>query len=155
HLRRPLRRGAQHGARAARPDAVTRLAYPATLGVRAGGAKPQAAPVPGFPRRSPMHLTVSLLSLLVPLASEKPAPAARTVAQVTDWVRKSVVLITTPGRDGRRQGLGTGLVVGDGLVATNLHVVGEGRAVTVETADGKRYEATAVHAFDRQLDLAV
>src|SRR5262249_43361078 len=32
---------------------------------------------------------------------------------------------------------------------------GEGRAVTVELADGKRHEATAVHAFDRNLDLAI
>src|SRR5262249_39206256 len=45
--------------------------------------------------------------------------------------------------------------VGDGLVATNLHVVGEGRGVTVELTGGKRYKATAVHAFDRHLDLAV
>src|SRR5262249_46494346 len=44
---------------------------------------------------------------------------------------------------------------GEGLIATNLHVVGEGRAVTVELADGKRHEAIAIHAFDRNLDLAV
>ena len=33
---------------------------------------------------------------------------------------------------GKREGLGTGFVVGaDGLVATNRHVLGEGRAITV------------------------
>src|SRR5436305_14827325 len=88
-------------------------------------------------------------------ADEKPRPETKTVEQIAEQVRKSVVVITVPGRDGKQGGLGTGFVVGEGLVATNLHVVGEGRAVTVELADGKRHEATALHAFDRNLDLAI
>jgi regulator of sirC expression with transglutaminase-like and TPR domain len=88
-------------------------------------------------------------------ADDKPSSQAKTVEQVAEQVRKSVVVITVPGRDGMRGGLGTGFVVGEGLVATNLHVVGEGRAVTVELADDKRHEATAIHAFDRNLDLAI
>src|SRR6184192_1111821 len=100
-------------------------------------------------------LLLSLLLVTLPVHADTPRPEAKTVEQVAEQVRKSVVVITVPGRDGKRGGLGTGFVVGDGLVATNLHVVGEGRAVTVELADGKRHEATAVHAFDRGLDLAV
>jgi serine protease Do len=88
-----------------------------------------------------------------------PAPAAsaaKTVEQITALARKSVVVITFPGRDGKRQGLGTGFVVGrDGLIATNLHVIGEARPITVETADGKRYEVTSIHASDRLRDLAL
>src|SRR5262249_9251697 len=55
-----------------------------------------------------------------------------------------------------QQGLGTGFIVGaDGLIATNLHVIGEARPVSVRLADGKKYEVTAVHASDRSLDLAL
>lgn len=91
--------------------------------------------------------------------AEKPAPAAppaRTVTEVARSARKSVAVILATGRDGKRHGLGTGFVVAaDGLIATNLHVIGEGRPITVELADGKRYDATAVHATDRAADLAV
>jgi regulator of sirC expression with transglutaminase-like and TPR domain len=66
------------------------------------------------------------------------------------------VVIHVKGREGRGQGLGTGFVVGtQGLIATNLHVIGEGRAITVELQGGKRYDVTAVEASDRALDLAV
>src|SRR5207248_2109960 len=43
----------------------------------------------------------------------------------------------------------------DGLIATNLHVLGDARPITVETADGKRYEVTSIHASDRPRDLAL
>ena len=94
-----------------------------------------------------------LLCLLAPAHAEKKPPQA--VEQVAEAVRKSVVVVTVPGRDGRQTGLGTGFVVGDGLIATNMHVIGEARRVSVELADGKKYEAIAIHAFDRKLDLAV
>jgi serine protease Do len=83
-------------------------------------------------------------------------PAAKSVEQITAGARTSVVVITFTGRDGKRRGLGTGFVVGgDGLIATNLHVIGEGRPISVETVDGKRYEVTSVYASDRARDLAV
>lgn len=94
-----------------------------------------------------------LLVIAVPARADKPDEA--TVEKLAESVRKSVVVITTPGRDAKRGGLGTGFVIGDGLIATNHHVIGEGRAISVETADGKKFEAVAVHAFDRNLDLAI
>lgn len=82
-------------------------------------------------------------------------PAEQTVEQIAERCRKSVVVVTSDGRDGR-QGMGTGFVVAaDGLIATNLHVIGEGRAITVEFADGKKFDVTAVHATDRGSDLAL
>jgi regulator of sirC expression with transglutaminase-like and TPR domain len=98
-------------------------------------------------------LTALLLSLVLPARADKSEEA--TVEKLAESVRKSVVVITTPGRDAKRGGLGTGFVIGEGLIATNYHVIGEGRAISVETADGKKHEATAVHAFDRNLDLAI
>jgi serine protease Do len=97
-------------------------------------------------------LTCSML--LVPLSS-RGEERARSVEQVAAAARKSVAVITYEGRDGKREGLGTGFVVAaDGLVATNRHVLGEGRPINVEI-DGKKYTVLAVHASDRNLDLAV
>ena len=98
-----------------------------------------------------------------PLADASPgaqstpgAPPIVSVEKLVESVRKSIVVITFSGRDGAREGLGTGFVVGaDGLIATNLHVIGEARAISVETHDGKRFDATAVHASDRAADLAL
>jgi regulator of sirC expression with transglutaminase-like and TPR domain len=102
---------------------------------------------------------VLMVLALVCLAEDNPSARANTsksVEQVAEAARKSIVVVSFAGRDGKRQGLGTGFVVGaDGLIATNLHVLGEARRISVETADGKRYEATSVHASDRSLDLAL
>jgi regulator of sirC expression with transglutaminase-like and TPR domain len=90
------------------------------------------------------------------LTAAEPAAKAEGVEQLAAKAKPSVVVITVKGRDGRRSGLGTGFVVSaDGLIATNLHVIGEGRPVSVETADGKRHDVVAVHASDRKQDLAV
>jgi serine protease Do len=96
-----------------------------------------------------------VLGILGHAGAETPAKAL-TVEELAKKLRPSVVVLTVQGRDGKREGLGTGFVVSaDGLIATNFHVIGEGRAVTAETADGKKYDVTAVHASNRQLDLAV
>jgi regulator of sirC expression with transglutaminase-like and TPR domain len=93
-----------------------------------------------------------------PGVAPRPAAAASpaSIEKLTERVLKSVATITSDSRDGGREAVGTGFVVSaDGLVATNYHVVGEGRGVHVQLADGRRFDATEVHAFDRQLDLAV
>ncbi len=109
--------------------------------------------------RLPLHIAPLLLILATSFGLAGDDTAARetkTVEQLTEAVRQSVVVITAPGRDGKRQGLGSGFVVSaDGLIATNLHVIGEGRPITVQTADGRRYDVTAIHASDRAADLAL
>lgn len=80
----------------------------------------------------------------------------KTVEQLVRQVRDSVVVITHAGRDGNRSGLGTGFVVSsDGLVATNLHVIGESRPISVQLADGTKKEVVSIHATERALDLAI
>jgi regulator of sirC expression with transglutaminase-like and TPR domain/S1-C subfamily serine protease len=101
-----------------------------------------------------------LLSFFPARAAESDAPAdpakGTSVEELAKKVRPSVVVITVKGRDGKREGLGTGFVVSaDGLIATNRHVIGEGRPIHVETADGKQHDVVAIHASDRKLDLAV
>lgn len=82
----------------------------------------------------------------------EPAGAELLVAQA----RASVVVISQTGRYDQTEGVGTGFVVGsNGLVATALHVIGEGRPFTVTLADGQQPEVLGIHAWDRGLDLAV
>jgi regulator of sirC expression with transglutaminase-like and TPR domain len=102
-------------------------------------------------RRAAVSLGLVLIAALPLSADEK----ARTVEQIAETCKKSVVVITVSGRDGKRHGLGTGFAVGEGLIATNLHVIGEARPISVETADGKKHKVTHIHATDRSLDLAL
>lgn len=108
---------------------MLRLALPAILGIAVAG------------------LTVH--------AAEKNESKDRSVEQIAAAARKSIVVITVRGRDGKREGMGTGFVVGAGLLATNFHVIGEGRPIQLETAEGKKLNVTHIHAASRGLDLAI
>lgn len=92
-----------------------------------------------------------------PAPDKKPEAAADlTVEQLAEKCRPAIVVITFDGRDGKRQGLGSGFIVSpDGLIATNLHVIGEGRAISVQLADGRTFVPQVVHAHDRTFDLAL
>jgi serine protease Do len=84
------------------------------------------------------------------------AAADMTVAELAAKANESTVTISVSGRDGERSSLGTGFVIDkSGLIATNLHVIGEARPIVVTLADGRRLEVTEVHATDRTMDLAV
>lgn len=86
----------------------------------------------------------------------KSPPPPRTVEELTKSSRDSIATITVQGRDGKLQGLGTGFVISaDGLIATNMHVIGESRPISVQFADGRTFAVDAIHASDRDLDLAV
>lgn len=90
-------------------------------------------------------------------AAEEKSPAEKfTVEQLAKNSRQSIVVISISGRDGGQQGMGTGFVIdADGLIATNLHVIGEARPIKIQTADGKALQVTAIHATDRARDLAI
>jgi regulator of sirC expression with transglutaminase-like and TPR domain len=91
------------------------------------------------------------------------AGEAEVALSDASWVKEqvaatadSVVLITVEGRDGQQAGLGTGFVVSaDGLIATNLHVIGQARPITVRFRDGRELPVTEIHATDQHLDLAI
>ena len=98
------------------------------------------------------------LAAAVLRGEEPPAapPGRPDTAALAKQAKASLVAIQPAGRDGETSGIGTGFVVSpDGLIATNFHVIGEGRALKVETADGRSLEVTGVHAWDRHMDLAV
>jgi serine protease Do len=95
------------------------------------------------------------IASLLPIVSVK-AAEPMSVAELAKKARPSIVLITMSGRESSDNRLGTGFVISaDGLIVTNLHVIGEARPIAVQTADGKKLSVTEIRAWDRNLDLAV
>lgn len=97
-----------------------------------------------------------MFALLLILADAAAPPPARDLSteDVAAMVKPSIVVVRQVGREGR-DGLGTGFVISGGLIVTNQHVIGEGRAISIETADGTRHDVTEIFAFDRKTDLAL
>ena len=78
------------------------------------------------------------------------------VKELVDRVKPSLVAVRQIGRDGNRRGIGAGFVLDEsGLIATNFHVIGEGRPVQVEFQDGSVFPVNEIFSFDRHFDLAV
>lgn len=89
-------------------------------------------------------------------ASQSDDATPRTVEDLAELVRRSVVVVSFAGRDGKTKGLGSGFVIdSNGLIATNLHVIGEARPISVQTADGRTFQVRTVHATERSMDLAL
>lgn len=103
-------------------------------------------------------LISAILMTVSHLIAEPPAGEDRSavIAALIQQVRQSVVTIRVTGRDGDELAMGTGFVIdSDGLIATNLHVISEGRPFTVELPDGHRLPVLAIESSDRASDLAV
>ncbi len=92
----------------------------------------------------------------IPKSQTGDKTAAKSVEQLAADALRSVVVVTYKDRDGRQAGVGSGFVISaDGLIATNLHVIGDARPISVQTADGKSFDVVSVHATDRVADLAI
>ena len=78
-----------------------------------------------------------------------------TTQQLTSKLKQSVFVLTVPDRSDATPHLGTGFAIDKDLIATNLHVIGLGRPISVKNADGKSFSVKAIHAFDHALDLAI
>jgi serine protease Do len=108
---------------------------------------------------------VALFALCAVVANSAPAkkdksrpepPPAVTVEELARRIRPSVVVVSHFGRDGKEDGVGAGFIISsNGLIATSLHVIGEARPVIVKLATGREHEVTEIHAWDRNLDLAI
>ncbi|WP_419189556.1 transglutaminase family protein [Stieleria marina] len=100
-------------------------------------------------------LVAALLCVFV-LDATSPAEETLSLKELISKVRPSVVTIRVQGRDGENLGIGTGFIIDEqGLVATNFHVINEGRRFSVETFDGDKLKVLAVEASDRTSDLAL
>ena len=79
-----------------------------------------------------------------------------SVEELTGNALESVVVIYHEGRRADQGATGTGFIIDeDGLIATNWHVINDRRRIKVELRDGSEYQATAIHAWDRKMDLAL
>lgn len=74
---------------------------------------------------------------------------ALTPSQIASRALRSIAVIET------KDGLGTGFVVGQGRLATNLHVVAGADSFKVTFPGGERPEVSDVAAYDPDHDLAV
>jgi len=78
------------------------------------------------------------------------------VEALAEKAKASIVVILHTGRQGKQAGLGTGFVIdADGLIATNFHVIGEGRPITVQFPRWHEARRDRSSRLDRHIDLAV
>ncbi|MEM1443658.1 MAG: tetratricopeptide repeat protein, partial [Verrucomicrobiota bacterium] len=78
------------------------------------------------------------------------------IQELTNFAKPSIVTVRQLGRDGKSRGTGSGFIISEeGLIVTNLHVIGEGRPIEVELHNGNVREVTEIHAWDRRYDLAI
>ncbi len=70
--------------------------------------------------------------------------------------QESVVVVEMEGRDGKPLGIGSGFIISeDGLIATNLHVIGEARPVRVRLFDEREFPVTQIHGTNSTQDVAI
>ncbi len=71
-------------------------------------------------------------------------------------IRDSIVAIHSRDRNGDETGLGTGFVIdASGLIATNFHVIGEGKPLRVELRSGESLAVVSIEATSVTEDLAL
>ena len=80
-------------------------------------------------------IALLLTLLLLPCNADEPNDLLepKALKNLIQAVGPSIVTIRVSGRDGQQLGIGTGFVIDSkGLIATNFHVITEGRSFSVE-----------------------
>lgn len=103
-------------------------------------------------------IALLLTLLLLPCNADEPNDLLepKALKNLIQAVGPSIVTIRVSGRDGQQLGIGTGFVIDSkGLIATNFHVITEGRSFSVELPSGRALPVLSVEASDRINDLAI
>ncbi len=98
------------------------------------------------PRPSPPLLSLPIALLLLLSCSGK---SAKSVAEIYRQAAPSVAFIRTPAATG------SGVILEDGYVLTNAHVVWPYAEARVVLPEGEEFVSAKVHAFDLDADLAL
>jgi hypothetical protein len=100
-------------------------------------------------------LTLVMALLLAPVAwAQQSQPSTLTTAQIAKRVSPSVVVIQ--GKTDSGDVLGSGFIISkDGKIVTNLHVIKDVKAASVQLANGEIFDSVSVLAADERRDLAV
>jgi len=92
-------------------------------------------------------------------AKHKPATPAEapilTTQQVAARISPSIVTITIMGADGKPEALGSGIVIDDNTIATNLHVIRDAATATVTFANGTTTPVKAIDNWSTDKDIAI
>ena len=91
------------------------------------------------------------------LVTPSPPPMTpENVVALAERIKQSVVVVSCSDRDGKTLGIGSGFIIReDGLIATNLHVIGEARPISVRTIDGQSYPVESIFAHEKSQDLVI
>jgi len=100
-------------------------------------------------------LSPRIVTQVKPQKPNKQATASLTTKQVIQRVLPSVVRLTVLNKDGVPAIQGSGIVVGDDLIATNMHVVDGGHAVTANFESGRSETVFGVIGIDAEHDLVL
>lgn len=96
------------------------------------------------------------LSLAFTFLVAYPNVQAQTAAQLAQKTFPSVVMIVTSDASGQPLALGSGFLVGDGEIATNLHVIEGAAAARIKLiGQSETYSAAGVLGADTTADLAL
>ena len=104
------------------------------------------------------HMGRLFILLLVAVAIGPVAALAATLSpdQIADKVLPSVVLVVAIDSEGEPIGFGSGFVIGDGIVITNVHVIAGGYYVLAKLVnDDQIYEGEQLLAYNEEWDLAI
>jgi len=101
--------------------------------------------------KSTVPLGLFIASALLALLSAQ--LHAGTAGQVFDKVKDSVVVVKTLDRAGKEKGLGSGVLLPSGKIATNCHVVAEGASYRVGW--GEQFVPATLYAEDYDKDICL
>lgn len=101
-----------------------------------------------------------LMSNQIGFAQEVDASNKETIQEsdeaLIERVLPSLATFRVDDRDGKRSGIGSGFVIdASGLIATNFHVIHQGRDFSVEIWPNRKLKILSIEAANREHDLAI
>jgi hypothetical protein len=78
-----------------------------------------------------------------------------SVEQIAKMYQATVVSITSKDASGSPFAQGSGVIIGNGTVVTNYHVVNGARSITVNFSDGRSFNCVGISSASKSIDIAM